>query len=93
MDPLQWLGAVRMRVQTADKKPSLLSTSSAYDSGPSEANILTLQIIVSIAFSSEKSSHMNQERKVEKIMEKWQFIIKSPYWRIFLLQTFSFSCH
>ncbi len=31
MDPLEWMGAVRMRAQTADKK---LSTSNPRDSSP-----------------------------------------------------------
>ncbi len=31
MDPLEWMGAVRMRVQTADKK---LSTSNPRESSP-----------------------------------------------------------
>ncbi len=76
MDPLQWMGAVRMRVQTADKNISLTTWLQPINSDLVKwKNCLFESSIHNIAFSSEKklkSSRQNQVVKYAQIKKEKQ---------------------
>ncbi len=79
MDPLQWMGAVRMRVQTTDKN---ITKSNPHDSSASINVLWSEKLCVSkkeessvnnIVFSSEKAILSNQDRNMQRSSTKPYF--------------------
>ncbi len=80
MNTLQWMGAVRMRVQTADKNITIIHSTPVQQVTCEEKNCMSERnksiikafltaykaSIHDIAFSSKKSSWLNQERNMHR---------------------------
>ncbi len=77
MDALQWMGAVRMRVQTADKNIIIIHTTPVHQltSGEDKSwnkSSIKMFLIHNDASSSEKCSGLNQERNLHQIKHRLQ---------------------
>ncbi len=77
MDPLQWMGAVRMRVQTADKNITINHKINPHDSSPSinlfkkliNPSLRCFKLLSIILLSPVKKSCLNPERNMHSLQE------------------------
>ncbi len=86
MDPLQWMGAVRMRVQTADKNITIIHTTSpsVNDLRRQKLRVCKKQNKHNIAFSSEefistelgeKSAQIRHSLQAKTALNKYVWIL------------------
>ncbi len=101
LDLLQWMGAIRMRVQTSDKNITIIhSMTPVHQLMSCEVkSCMFLRNNSSLRYCNFKSSseYHNSTSKVQNSPTFYQHICLEPFWTVFalmdLLQTHSFSLH